>query len=282
MRSVLVTGASGFFGRGFVRRALDLGAERVCVFSRGEHAQAQMREDFQDVRDLARLRFFIGDVRDLRRLRHAMKGVEVVVHAAALKRVEVGEYDSIEMARTNVDGAINVIEAAADMGVRRVVGLSSDKAYAPVNAYGASKLLAEKLFLAANNAHGKSGPRFSVTRYGNVAGSTGSVIPIWRNAQSKGLAVSLRDPEATRFWMTRDEAVQLVVDTIYSMKGGEIAVPELPAFRLGDLAEAMGLTFKVTGLLQGEKQHESMCDGNSSDKARRMSVAQLRDAIGKL
>jgi UDP-N-acetylglucosamine 4,6-dehydratase len=276
MRSILVTGGSGFFGRGFVRKALDLGAERVCIYSRGEYAQHLMRQEFGND---PRLRFMIGDVRDADRLRRAMEGVELVVHAAALKRVEVGEYNAVEMAKTNVDGAMNVIKAAHEAHVKRVVALSSDKAFDPKNAYGASKFLAEKLFLAANNDRGANGPTFAVTRYGNVAGSTGSVIPTWRAAQARGEIVVMRDPEATRFWMTLDEAVQLVVDTARTMRGGELAIPDLPAYRLGDLAEAMGVSYMVTGLELGEKQHESMAEGKSSDKARRMSVAELKEAL---
>lgn len=276
MRSALVTGGSGFFGRAFVHKALALGCERVCIYSRGEYAQHLMREEFGHD---ARLRFFIGDVRDPDRLRRAMDGVELVVHAAALKRVEVGEYDSVEMARTNVYGAMNVIKAAHEAGVQKVVALSTDKAFHPVNAYGATKLVAEKLFLAANNDRGANGPIFAVTRYGNVAGSTGSVIPIWRGARARGETVTVRHPEATRFWMTKDEAVDLVVTTAQGMRGGELVVPELPAYRLADLAEAMDVCYRVTGLLPGEKLHESMQEGRSSDKARRMSVKELKEAL---
>lgn len=245
----------------------------MCVYSRGEYAQALMREEFGDD---YRMRFFIGDVRDRTRLRRAMEGCDTVVHAAALKRVEVGEYDSIEMVRTNVDGSGNVIEAATDAGVAKVVALSSDKACQPENCYGATKLVSEKLFLAANNSRGASGPIFSVVRYGNVSGSTGSVIPTWRRALEQGLRVRLTDPEATRFWMTRQQAVRLVLDTIEHMRGGELVIPELPAYRLGDLAEAMGVSYHPCGLGRGEKLHESMAAGNSSDKARRMSVDELR------
>jgi UDP-N-acetylglucosamine 4,6-dehydratase/5-epimerase len=275
-QNILVTGGSGFFGRGFVLRALELGAKRVCVYSRGEYVQHLMRQGF---RNDPRLRFFIGDVRDANRLRRAMEGVNLVVHAAALKRVEVGEYDSCEMARTNVYGAMNVIKAAHEAGVRKVVALSTDKAFHPVNAYGATKLVAEKLFLAANNDRGADGPIFAVTRYGNVAGSTGSVIPTWLAAKARGQTVELRDPDATRFWMTLDEAVALVVNTASSMRGGELVVPQLPAYRLGDLAEAMGVSYAVTQLQPGEKLHESMCDGNSSEHARRMSIPELKEAL---
>jgi UDP-N-acetylglucosamine 4,6-dehydratase len=279
MRSVLVTGGSGFFGRGFARRALDLGCERVCILSRGEYAQHLMRQEFDND---SRLRFFVGDVRDLSRVRRAMEDVEVVVHAAALKRVEVGEYDSEEMAKTNVIGAINVIEASRDAKVRKVVALSTDKAFEPVNAYGASKLLAEKLFLAANASRGARGPIYAVTRYGNVAGSTGSVIPTWRAAAAASDPIVITDRECTRFWMTLDEAVDLVLTTIRTMKGGELRVPDLPAYRLGDLLTAMKppeSALHVKGIGPGEKMHEGMAPGITSDKARRMSVDELREAL---
>jgi UDP-N-acetylglucosamine 4,6-dehydratase len=229
-----------------------------------------------------RIRFFIGDVRDFDRLRRAMDGCDVVVHAAALKRVEVGEYDSGEMVKTNVLGAMNVIEAAQDCLVEKVVALSTDKAFEPINAYGASKLLAEKLFLAANNARGAHGPRFSVTRYGNVAGSTGSVIPIWRELLAAGRMVTVRDPNATRFWMTLEQACQLVGETIATMKGGELVVPDLPAYTVGDLARALGVyagPFTYTELGAGEKQHESMRAGNSSEFARYLSADELKEAL---
>jgi UDP-N-acetylglucosamine 4,6-dehydratase len=276
LRSILVTGGSGFFGRGFARKMLAMDVQRVCIFSRGEYAQALMRQEFGND---PRLRFFVGDVRDRDRLTRAMDDVELVVHAAALKRVEVGEYDSSEMVKTNVLGAMNVIEAATDAGVSKVVALSTDKAYAPTNCYGASKLMAEKLFLAANNARGKDGPRFAVTRYGNVSGSTGSVIPTWRRELEQGRPVRLTHPEATRFWMTLDEAVDLVFNTADAMKGGELAVPTLPAYRLGDLAEAMGVKYHVTGLGDGEKLAENMDAEQCSATARRMSVEELRGAL---
>ena len=277
--SILLTGGTGFFGRGFARRMLDAGVPRVCIYSRDEFKQHQMRQEFAGDDGI---RFFIGDVRDVDRLRRAMDGCDVVVHAAALKRVEVGEYDSGEMVKTNVLGAMNVIDAAQDCCVDKVVALSTDKAFEPVNAYGASKLLAEKLFLAANNARGAHGPRFAVTRYGNVAGSTGSVIPLWRERLAKGLPCIVRDPNATRFWMTLEQACQLVGETIVTMRGGELVVPDLPAYDLGALAAAMGVyagPFTYGELGAGEKQHESMREGNCSVYARPMSIDELREAL---
>lgn len=299
MRSVLVTGATGFFGRAFVRRALVCGAQRVCIFSRDEHKQATMREEYGND---DRLRWFVGDVRDLSRLRRAMNDVDTVIHAAALKRVEVGEYNPDEIIKTNVIGSLNVIEAAQDAGVMNVVALSTDKAASPVNGYGASKLMAEKAFLAANNARGHRGPKFAVTRYGNVAGSTGSVIPLWREFLAAGKSLPVTDPECTRFWMTIGEAVDLVM---WSIGKELLVVPDLPAYRVGDLAAAMGGDMHVVGMRKGEKKHETMTSDDelhdfvrvdpywvkgahgkeilpsslTSDVARRMSVEELREKL---
>ena len=274
--SILVTGGTGTFGRAFARL---VGTDRLCIYSRGEHAQAAMRAEFAGD---GRLRFFIGDVRDRARLRRAMEGVSIVVHAAALKRIEVCEYDPIEVVKTNVDGAVNVIEAATDAGVEKVVALSTDKACDPLNAYGASKLLAEKLFLAANNMHGARGPIFAVCRYGNVTGSAGSVIPKWREILKTTDTVPVTDPDCTRFHMRIEQAVGLVCDTIETMKGGELNIPDLPAYRLGDLAAAMGAKMNVTGLPAYEKKHESMAPGVSSDKARRMTICEIREELSRL
>jgi len=271
--SILITGGTGSFGRAFVKQALKGDVERICVFSRGEHAQAQMRAEFNDNEHL---RWLIGDVRDRDRLRRAFEGIEVVIHAAALKRIEVGQYNPDEMVKTNIIGAINVIEAAALAGVKKVVALSSDKAYQPISPYGQSKALAESLFLNANNIYGEHGPQFSVTRYGNVAGSAGSVIPKWRSILPD--IVPITAPDATRFWMFMSEAVDLVFNTIEKMPE-TIVIPQLPAFRLGDLAEAMNAKMKVTGLPKWEKKHESLDEGLSSNKARRMSVEELKEAL---
>lgn len=280
-KSILISGGSGSFGTAFVRRLLqDDSAERICVYSRGEMRQAQMRQDLDDD---PRLRWFIGDVRDLSRLRRAMTGVDVVVHAAALKRIEVGAYNPVEMVRTNIDGTINVIEAAQDAGVAKVVGLSTDKACQPCSPYGSSKALAEALLIAANNTVSATGPRFSVTRYGNVFASSGSVVPTWQRMIENGAkAVPCTDPGATRFFMTLDQAVDLVLETIENMEGGELVIPELPAYRLGDLAEAMGAKIIVKGMPGHEKLHESMLPGEPSNEARRMSVAELREKLAEI
>lgn len=269
MNNVLVTGGTGSFGRAFIRRLLDGDEiERVVVFSRGEHAQADMAGSIGD----PRVRYFIGDVRDRARLRRAFDGVDTVVHAAALKRIEVGQYNPTEMVKTNVLGGMNVVEAAIDAGVDKVVMLSTDKAWQPISPYGQSKALAESIFLNAYS----SLTRFAVTRYGNVWGSKGSVVPKWEDILRTAKAVPVTDPDATRFYMTMDEAVDLVLHTIETMKGGELNIPTLPAYRLGDLAEAMGAKMEVVGLPEWEKKHEGMCEGRTSDLAPRMTVAELR------
>jgi UDP-N-acetylglucosamine 4,6-dehydratase len=281
VNSVLVTGGTGSFGRAFAARLLgDNLAARICIYSRGEHAQADMR---QSLGDDERLRWFIGDVRDQQRLRRAMQGCDVVVHAAALKRIEVGQYNPVEVAKTNVDGAINVIEAAQDAHVAKVVALSTDKACEPCSPYGFSKALAESIFLAANNTTGPDGPKFAVTRYGNVWAAAGSVVPTWRKLIDAGAkAVPVSDPRCTRFFMTLDEAVDLVLHTINVMQGGELVIPDLPAYELGDLATAMGVKMLIKGLPGFEKQHESMIPGEPSDQARRMSVAELQSALASI
>lgn len=278
MKSILITGGSGSFGTAFVRELLDKNlAERICIYSRGEHAQAAMAKKHNGD---SRLRFFIGDVRDRWRLTRACDGCDVVVHAAALKRIEVGYYNPSEMVQTNIIGAMNVIEAARDAKVEKVVALSTDKAVQPISPYGYSKALAESLFLAADNASGCDGPRFAITRYGNVWRSAGSVVPTWEQLLEGGQpAVKISDPDCTRFFMRMDEAVALVLHTIETMAGGEVNVPTLPAYRLGDLAMAMKAPTITVGLPVWEKKHELMCDGRSSDKARRMTVDELRAAL---
>lgn len=273
--SILITGGTGYLAHGIVRRLLSQGGyERICLYSRGEYAQARMREEFSD----SRLRWFIGDVRDRERLTVALDGVQCVIHAAALKRIEVGAYNPDEMLKTNVMGSRNVIAAARSCGVAKVLLVSSDKAFEPVSPYGQTKALAESLFLASNQM---PGPRFAVCRYGNVAGSTGSVIPTWRALLERGAdRLPVTDPDCTRFYMTLDEAVALVLDTLATMEGGEFAYPQtMPAYRVGDMARAFGVEALVTGLRAFEKLHEGIAPGITSDLARRMDVEELRECL---
>ncbi len=281
MKSILITGGSGAFGNAMTQYLLtETNAERIVVYSRGEYRQFLMSQEVAPLNMADRLRFMIGDVRDRDRLRRAMEGIEVVIHAAALKRIEVGNYNPIEMVKTNVGGAINVIESAQDAGVKKVVALSSDKAFQPVSPYGTSKALAESVFLAANNTTGFRGPKFSVCRYGNVWGSTGSVVPVWQRMVANGAkTVPVTNPECTRFFMRMSEALDLVINTINSNVIGELAIPRLPAYRLGDLAEAMGVDIKVTGLPGWEKLHEGMNDELWSNEARRMTVEELKKEL---
>ena len=262
-------------GQGLARKLLDSGCTRVCIFSRNEYAQALMRAKFNDD---PRLRFFIGDTRDKERLERAMESVHHVILAAALKRIEVGAYNPEEMVKTNVIGTANAIWAARRAGVQKVVFVSSDKAFEPVSPYGQTKALAESLCLS-ENILSPYGPRYAVCRYGNVAGSTGSLIPKWREILKQSDTVPVTDPSCTRFWMYREEAVDLVLDTLRTMVGGEVAIPELPAFSVGDLALAMGAKMQVTGLNGFEKMHEKMSEDNCSADARRMTVEELKEAV---
>ncbi|MEZ4365058.1 MAG: UDP-N-acetylglucosamine 4,6-dehydratase (inverting) [Kofleriaceae bacterium] len=270
-RSVLVTGGTGSFGQRFARTLLERHRpKRLVIFSRDELKQHEMRtRGFDD----PRLRYFIGDVRDLDRLRRAMAGIDVVVHAAALKQVPACEYNPIEAVRTNVDGARNVIDAALDTGVARVLALSTDKAVNPVNLYGATKLVAEKLFVQANAYAGGRGTRLSCVRYGNVVGSRGSVVPLFRE-QAKSGVVTVTDERMTRFWITLDQGVAYVIRCLEQMHGGEVFIPKLPSVRLTELAAvvAPGARIDHVGIRPGEKLHEALL---SDDEAR--STRELDD-----
>ena len=273
---ILITGGTGFLGRAIVRELLanPAGEHRICIYSRNEHSQAAMFEDFGRH---PRLRMFIGDVRDRERLYWAMRSVSHVIHAAALKRIEVGHYNPTEMVRTNIEGAMNVVAAAIAADVHRAVLVSTDKAYHPVSPYGISKAMAEAVFQASNNTVATGGPTFGVCRYGNVAGSTGSVIPVWRAALAAGRPVQMRDPTCTRFWMTATEAVEVVLATLHGTE--QLRIPQLKAFLLADLAHAMDADVELTSLARWEKKHESLQDGQSSDTAPRMTVDELREAL---
>ena len=278
MSSILITGGSGYFGKAMVTHLLkDDTYERICIYSRDEAKQAVIRESFNNDK---RLRFFVGCIRDKDRLKRAMNGVDHVIHAAALKRIEVGHYAPDEMAKTNIFGTMNIVDACASSGVKKAVLLSSDKAYQPISPYGQSKALAESLFLGGNNIYGEHGPIYSVVRYGNVAGSTGSVIPRWREQLKNSDTVNVTDPECTRFWMFVGEAIDLVIRSLKRKEAISFpSIPVLPAYRLGDLAEAMGAKMNIIGLPVYEKKNESMDEWNCSKDARRMSVDELREKL---
>jgi UDP-N-acetylglucosamine 4,6-dehydratase/5-epimerase len=265
-RSVLITGGTGSFGRCFVERVLACHRpRRLIVFSRDELKQSEMREG---IGEHPALRFFLGDVRDRDRLRRAFQGVDVVLHAAALKQVPVAEYNPWECVQTNVLGAQNVIDAAIDRGVKRVIALSSDKAANPVNLYGATKLVSDKLFVAGNTfaTHGET--QFAVVRYGNVMGSRGSVVPLYRKLRASG-RIPLTDRRMTRFWISLDQAVTFVLRALRTMRGGEIFVPKLPSMRITDLAAAIapGCEVEDVGIRPGEKLHEVMITSEDARKA---------------
>jgi len=254
---VLVTGGTGSFGRRFTRLTLErCDPKKLIVFSRDELKQSEMMADFQGE---SRLRFFLGDVRDQQRLRRALDGVDCVVHAAALKQVPMGEYNPIELIRTNIMGAAHLIDAAIDKGVEKVVALSTDKAANPINLYGATKLCADKLFVAGNSYAGSHKTRFSVVRYGNVVGSRGSVIPFFKKMSKTGV-IPITDPRMTRFWITLEQGVDLVHKAFDRMHGGEVFVPKIPSMNLLDLAEAIapGCHHERVGIRPGEKLHEVM------------------------
>jgi len=261
--SVLVTGGTGSFGKKFVEIMLrEYHPHRLVIFSRDELKQQEMRESgFHH----PSLRYFIGDVRDVGRLKRALAGVTVVVHAAALKQVPACEYNPFEAIQTNIMGGRNVIDAAIDLGVRRILALSTDKAVNPINLYGATKLCAEKMFVQANAYAGAQDTRFSCARYGNVVGSRGSVIPIFLEQKKRG-KITLTDPRMTRFWLTLERGVKFVIGCIELMHGGEIFVPKIPSMRLADLAEtiAPGCAVETIGIRPGEKLHEVLVSDDES------------------
>ncbi len=255
-KTILVTGGTGSFGKKFINRVLKEDVKKVIVFSRDELKQYEMAQGVTD----SRVRFFIGDVRDTDRLYRAFNGVDIVIHAAAMKHVGACEYNPFEAVKTNIHGAQNVIEAAIDCGVERVIALSTDKAAAPINLYGATKLASDKLFVAANSYVGDKKTRFAVVRYGNVVGSRGSVIPFFRKMKETGRRLPVTDERMTRFWITLDEGVQFVLDSLRRMRGGEIFIPKIPSMNIIDLAKAVSPEAKieVVGIRPGEKLHEVM------------------------
>ena len=259
-KTILVTGGTGSFGKCFTKYVLThYQPKKIIIYSRDEFKQWMMADEFREYED--KLRFFIGDVRDLNRLKRACEGVDYIIHAAALKQVPACEYNPNEAIKTNINGAMNVIDAALDSGVRRVVALSTDKAVNPVNLYGGTKLVSDKLFVAANAYAGAKDINFSIVRYGNVAGSRGSVIPVFdKIIKEGGTELPVTDVRMTRFWISLTQGVELVIKALTEAKGGETFISKIPSFKVTDLAEAMlpGCTIKETGIRPGEKLHEIM------------------------
>lgn len=273
-KSILITGGTGSFGKAFVRTILARypKIKRLVIYSRDELKQYEMAQTFNPD-DVPALRYFIGDVRDADRLRRACEGIDTVIHAAALKQVPAAEYNPFEFIKTNILGAQNVVEACLDSGVKDVVALSTDKAAAPINLYGATKLCSDKLFSAANNIKGHRDIRFSVVRYGNVMGSRGSVVPFFLERRKTGV-LPITDPQMTRFNISLQEGVDMVLWALENAKGGEIFVPKIPSYRIIDVAEAIGpnCEFPVVGVRPGEKIHEEMV--TTSDSASTVDLGQ--------
>lgn len=265
-KSILITGGTGSFGKAFVKNVLQRypDIKRLVIFSRDELKQFEMEQKYS-VKQHPVLRYFIGDVRDESRLRRALEGIDVVVHAAALKQVPAAEYNPFECIKTNVLGAQNLIEACLDSNVQRVVALSTDKAAAPINLYGATKLCSDKLFVAANNIRGNRDIRFSVVRYGNVMGSRGSVIPFFLEKRASGV-LPITDPAMTRFNISLQEGVDMVLWSLENAWGGEVLVPKIPSYRITDVAKAIGpeCEHPVIGVRPGEKIHEEMITASDS------------------
>jgi UDP-N-acetylglucosamine 4,6-dehydratase len=274
--SVLITGGTGSLGKAMVSFLLnETKARRVAIYSRDELKQHEMRSHFENN---PRLRWFLGDVRDLDRLKRALHNVDFVIHAAALKQVDSGEYNPMEFIKTNVLGSQNLIDAAIEAGVKKIVALSTDKASSPINLYGATKLTADKLFVAANNYSKAYGTSFAVVRYGNVMGSRGSVIPIFKKLVSEGKALPITDSRMTRFWISIESAVQFIAESFEIMSGGELYVPRIPSMRLIDLVHAISPNSEILeiGIRPGEKLHEEMI---SADDSRRTVILPDRFVV---
>jgi len=264
-KSVLVTGATGSFGKRFIKTVLEQhDVKRLVVFSRDELKQFEMQQHLNS----PKLRYFLGDVRDKERLYRALDGVDIVIHAAAMKQVPASEYNPMEAIKTNIFGAENVVNVCIDQGVERVIALSTDKAANPLNLYGATKLCSDKLFVAGNALSGRHRTRFSVVRYGNVIGSRGSVIPFFQKKIPEGV-LPITDPRMTRFWITLDQGVQFVLDSLTRMEGGEVFVPKIPSMNIMDVAKVVAPSCKteIIGIRPGEKLHEVMITQDDSINA---------------
>lgn len=268
-KTILITGGTGSFGKKFAKRALEnYNPKKIIIYSRDEYKQYLMQRDFIEYQD--KMRYLIGDVRDKERFARACDNVDIIVHAAALKQVPAAEYNPLEAIKTNIDGARNIVDVAIDKGVEKVVALSTDKAVNPVNLYGATKMVSDKLFIAANAYAGAKNTSFSVVRYGNVSGSRGSVIPFFKTLIDEGAdSLPITDVRMTRFWITLDEAVDLVIKAIDNASGGELYIHKCPSFEVTDLAEAMlpGCKIDDVGIRPGEKLHEVMITKEDSRSA---------------
>jgi UDP-N-acetylglucosamine 4,6-dehydratase len=265
-KQILITGGTGSFGKAFVKNILKRypKIKRLIVFSRDEQKQFHMEKEYPP-KEYPQLRFFIGDVRDYNRLKMAVKGIDYIVHAAAMKHVPIAEYNPMECIKTNINGAENVINAALECGIKKVVALSTDKAAAPINLYGATKLASDKLFIAANNIRGYNPITFSVVRYGNVMGSNGSVIPFFLSKKKDGV-LPITDPNMTRFNISLTDGVEMVLHALEFAWGGEIFIPKIPSYRITEVAEAIGPECKkeIVGIRPGEKLHEEMITASDS------------------
>ena len=275
--SVLITGGTGSLGKALIQELLaKTKVRRIAVYSRDELKQFHLKNYFKDD---PRIRWFLGDIRDVERLKRALHNVDYVIHAAALKQVVTGEYNPMEFVKTNILGSQNVIEAAIDTGVKKIVALSTDKASSPINLYGATKLAADKLFTAANSYSQGYGTSFSVVRYGNVMGSRGSVIPFFREIAAQGKPLPVTDLRMTRFWISISDAVKFVLDSFPIMQGGELYVPRIPSMKITDLAHAVSMNSELVeiGVRPGEKLHEEMI--SAEDSRRTISVSDNRFVV---
>jgi len=274
-KSVLITGGTGSIGKALISKFLNSSVRRIIIFSRDELKQYDLRAKLGND---SRFRWFLGDIRDVERLKLALHNVDYVIHAAALKQVDAGEYNPGEFIKTNVIGSQNIIEASMNSGVKKVIALSTDKASSPINLYGATKLTADKLFISANNYSLRYGTEFSVVRYGNVMGSRGSIIPFFRKLVEQNLPIPITDKRMTRFWITLDFASEFILESFRIMQGGELYVPKIPSMKIIDIALTVGPDSKLTeiGIRPGEKLHEEMI---SSDDSRRTTILRDRFVI---
>ena len=276
-KTILITGGTGSFGTAFCEHMKDKGLKRLIVLSSTEDKQDKSKEKFRDIENM---RWFIGNVRDYDRLYEAFEGVDIVIHAAAMKRIDICENEPEECKKTNVDGTQNVIRAAMNRGVKKTLLISTDKAVAPINLYGTTKAMAEKLIINANSHVGEKGLKFSVCRYGNVVGSAGSVLPVWQKLISEGAkSVPVTHEDMTRFWFVMPKVIEFVLESLDKMQGGEIFIPHIPSIKITDLAKALNVDYHVVGIRKGEKIHEALDIAYTSDKNAFLTVEEIMQTI---